>query len=374
MSIPVFRPFMKRKDMDAVLTCLVEDHLGPGREMEAFVEEASGLCGCAGGRALRDPGMAWQALFRTLAAAGVQRVAASPLVSRAVSLAAASEGIGLVLVDTCADLPVLDTALLEGITEVQALVLDHPCGFHPDIAGIRSLCDRRSWILVEDVRDAFCPALRDQALSRDPEPDSEEPELGGAPAREESGAAGPEACGAGDYLVVETEFDSLLVTGGGALLLARSHKDLSRLEAVADSLPRTVFMGDMNAALGRAQLKSLPEMLRRRMELRDSLRHALSRGRQGVYAARHGQFPSCLPVQIKSSVADVQAFARKKGVETAFAFPDCLLRTLSPEEGEAARHWPRAYGQMLRTLLFPLHPGLSQKDLELLQKLLPSLP
>ena len=41
MSIPVYRPTLKRRDMDAVLTCMVSDEIGPGSLAEQFSKEVA---------------------------------------------------------------------------------------------------------------------------------------------------------------------------------------------------------------------------------------------------------------------------------------------------------------------------------------------
>jgi len=54
MLIPVFKPTIKRKDMDAVLTCMVSDSLGPGEITDSFVTRVSEYLELPGGIALRE--------------------------------------------------------------------------------------------------------------------------------------------------------------------------------------------------------------------------------------------------------------------------------------------------------------------------------
>ena len=49
MTVPVFKPSIRRKEMDAVLTCMVNDNLWPGQLSEQFVKEAASYIGAAGG-------------------------------------------------------------------------------------------------------------------------------------------------------------------------------------------------------------------------------------------------------------------------------------------------------------------------------------
>ena len=55
MSIPVFRTYIRRKDMDTVLNCLVTDSVGPGEYLDRFQKSARESFGFDFGFALRSP-------------------------------------------------------------------------------------------------------------------------------------------------------------------------------------------------------------------------------------------------------------------------------------------------------------------------------
>jgi perosamine synthetase len=66
MSVPVFRSYIRRKDMDTVLNCLVTDSIGPGEYLERFQRHAREVLGFDYGFALRSPVTALEAAFDAL--------------------------------------------------------------------------------------------------------------------------------------------------------------------------------------------------------------------------------------------------------------------------------------------------------------------
>src|SRR5512138_2521164 len=66
MSIPVFSSYIRRKDMDTVLSCLVTDSIGPGEFLEKFRKLAKEVFGFDYGIFSRSPAdslaLAYQAL------------------------------------------------------------------------------------------------------------------------------------------------------------------------------------------------------------------------------------------------------------------------------------------------------------------------
>lgn len=378
MSIPVSKPFIKRKDMDAVLTCLVEDHVGPGKETETLVQEVLDQCQCEAGYALRDPESAWRLLFQVLKGLGVGRVAVCVLAPLEIFTAAQNAGIELALVDSMPDLPVLDCNGLASLEQpIEALILNYNCGYVGDLDALVAWCRERQIMIIEDISHAFSYPLLVEGLNSEKSQETtdglelvpERPEV-----RNWAGSTIYFPGQVGTFEIIHTEFDSLLTTGGGGLVLARTAEAAVALALQAESLAPSAFLGDMNAALGRTQLKSLSEMLGRRMELHGMFKAALLRGRHKMFHAAYGFFPHSLAVSVQSSVQEVQSFARKKGIDSNFAFSGCILQKTATHGSETAKTWPRAYGMMLRTLLFPLHCGLHHKEIELLLKVLPSLP
>ena len=92
-------------------------------------------------------------------------------------------------------------------------------------------------------------------------------------------------------------------------------------------------------------------------------------------------------VTLRSGLKEVRQYAAKRGVETRRAFGDAVLTLRDGESAEAdpleaagaepgvvPGEFPRAYELLLRSLQFPLYPALAKKDVQLITKILASLP
>ena len=80
MKIPVFNPTIRRRDLDAVLTCMVDGKLSGGEAVDALIAAVCEKLGHSGGIAVRDPGKGIGMLFRLLCAEeGKREVAVSAL-------------------------------------------------------------------------------------------------------------------------------------------------------------------------------------------------------------------------------------------------------------------------------------------------------
>lgn len=352
MSIPVFRPFIKRKDMDAVLTCLLSDHLGTGSETKALVADLCAACGAVSGLAFREQPRAMALAIAALGLAAGSRIAVGALSPRLWEEAILAAGHLPVVIDCEEASPCLSLAGLaasHAADPLAAVVVGHELGHPVDIGAIRAL----NLPVVSDITEIFLPLAWDAATDKAlPPPDR------------------------GDVLVLGLEQDSLLTAGGGVAVLARGKAAGAALAQQAESLPPEVYLPDMNAALARTQLKELDGFMERRAAIAEALRRAALRGRHRLF---HGgeageAVPFSFPLVIQSSVNEVQVYARKKNVETSHAFARSIIASRFDSEELDARTHPHAFGFSLRCLLFPLYAGLSQKEVETIEKVIATLP
>src|SRR5512137_3067585 len=79
MSIPVFCSYIRRKDMDTVLNCLVTDSIGPGEYLDRFQRSAKEALGYDFGFAVRSPSLALGLALDSLALAEGDAVAVPAL-------------------------------------------------------------------------------------------------------------------------------------------------------------------------------------------------------------------------------------------------------------------------------------------------------
>ena len=79
------------------------------------------------------------------------------------------------------------------------------------------------------------------------------------------------------------------------------------------------------------------------------------------------------PILVKQGRAEVRRYAEKRGIETVPAFGESVLTVEGAPWSSPGAH-PNAEQLLRRTLLFPLYPSLPRKDIQLLSKVLSTLP
>jgi dTDP-4-amino-4,6-dideoxygalactose transaminase len=221
----------------------------------------------------------------------------------------------------------------------KAIFVDEALGYVPDLEGIAA----SGVPLIEDVSESL------------------------------GGHDGKRKCGEyGSFIVQRLEEDDIITGGGGTLLCASGRQWSSGLKSHAERLDPGARLSDLNAALASIQLKELENYVSRRQEVYAYLLDALRKSRHHapVQKGEGEHMPYAFPVYIDGSLKEAQSYARKKGVETRQAFAHCALSSLDAEDewnGEARKI-------AMRTLLFPIYPRLSKKEVETIGKVIATLP
>lgn len=347
--------------MDAVLSCMVTDSLGPGSLADQLTAAVAEYIGLAGGVALRERA---RALGMALDELGLQpgaSVLLDPLLPHSYDAAIRARGLKPLYADVLDSSLCLDpasaeraaAACVEAGGSLGAVISHSNLGFVPDVPALAAL----GFPLIEDVSDGIGANTGDDRLGR-----------------------------FGRFVIVAMEPDHVVTAGGGTLLLASSRNDRAALRRAAEQLSADTLLPDMNAALGLTQIREIEKYLARRSEIAAVYMRALMRGRhrapvqpgeaQNVYLS--------FPVLVEGSVAEVTAYCRKKGVETGPAFAESILdrygRSASAsEEGTndqliAEADYPVARSLLMRCLRFPLYPSLTAKEVAIVERVLSSLP
>ena len=76
------------------------------------------------------------------------------------------------------------------------------------------------------------------------------------------------------------------------------------------------------------------------------------------------------PVMLTSGMNDVRKYARRKNIETIPAFWDSIISV----GGDLKANFQNAKKILMRCLLFPLYPLLGNKNIELIARILSTLP
>ena len=343
MSIPLNKPSIRRKDMDAVLSCLVTDKIGPGTLKDQFTHEALKRLRCKIGLAMREYRRTIDLALKILDLSPSDKIILSPLAPSHYVHALLAQGLEPLYADIKAETGLMDHDLVTQLMgrEPKAIILDHTQGLIPDSSFYRNL----DIPLIGDISFSF-------GLLSD---DDDKP-------------VGSDY----DLIVFSLEQDKILTTGGGAILTSQDKKYTTLIRKRGEVLHKDQFIPDMNAALGIAQLRELDDFLNKRGQIQSIFLDAVHKSRHKTFlqpestAVVFGSFP----VVLNSGMKDVRQYALKKGIETHAAFAGCSLDVHESEKGSC----PVAAALLLNCLLFPLYPTLSTKDVQIVARVLSTLP
>jgi len=308
--------------------------------LDRFQRSAREAIGFDFGFAVRSPFIALGLALDSLALTEGDVVALPALAPVYYAEVLASRRLKSVFIDAVPDTAEPDLFSIDALEpRPKALVLHESLGILPDPERVKAL----GLAVIEDMSNAL-GAYRDESR----------------------------AGSLGRIAILGLEHDSIVTSGGGALLLAFGKREGTVLRNLAETIVPEIRMTDYNAALALAQLRDMESAIERRRELAKMFAQSLARTRHRLLS-QGGEGEAgywAFPVSIASSVKDVRAYAKKKDVETELAFEGSLLgRGLVPEGS-----CPNARSIAMRCLLFPLHQRIGAITAEKIAKVLATLP
>jgi dTDP-4-amino-4,6-dideoxygalactose transaminase len=346
MIIPVSKPSIKRQDMDAVLSCLVEDSLGAASAAQEFAEKLSAYFGRSGTVTLREPRRGVELLFAAMEVSSETRMVLSPLLPRVYWDVARAYGARPQLVDVAED----GTVLLEKVAAIKpdVLVLDAPLGRVPDA----HLASEAAGRVVEDVSAGLGATIEDKLLGT-----------------------------FGDYTILFLEPEQLITAGGGVAVIGRGRKEKQALNAQGATLPAASRLTDVNSALGLTQLRSLQSFVDRRNRIVEHYMRSLGRSRHTSLPHRGTgtSVPYAFAILVDSNPKEAVEYARKKHVEVSYAFAGSILDAFMNESEERDEDidlnaLPTAERLVRRCLTVPLFPMLTSEQIETVGRVIATLP
>ncbi|MDR1231041.1 MAG: DegT/DnrJ/EryC1/StrS family aminotransferase [Spirochaetaceae bacterium] len=355
MNIEVWSPTIRRKEMTAVLTALVDEKIGPGdgsAQFTAFAKEKIGFEYCL---ALRSPAIALHQALKMLNLSPGDGVLVSGLSPVYYSIVLAGLGLKPVFADVSEVSACIEAETLEKVAEpYKAIVLHHPLGLLADTgvfadAGVP---------LIEDISTAFGSRFEAAAGSGT---DGDEGKSG-----YEEKAMLPAA-----FTILGLEERDMITAGGGALLYAGERRNATVLRNTG-GLPPEYALPDMNAVMAAVQMRECEKNIEKRREIAGLYGQSALRGRHRLFALpdnfvyNHYAFG----IVIETGMKAVKQYAAKHGVAVESAFEN----TLAGAEMVNAETCPHCRSLSLRTALFPLYPRLGAKNAEKVAKVITTLP
>ena len=341
MKIPVYSSTIRRKEMDAVLTCMVAEKIGPGemnQKLSQFAREAFGVEGTA---ALRSAAIALDYALKALdlpAGSGIVLSALAPYWQyQAVQslgyepiIADVSEVTALVTVETVTD------AIQRG---GRLILLHETLGFLPDFPALQAL----NIPIIEDASESLGASLGEKS-----------------------------AGSFGVFTIIGLEETDYLTAGGGALILAPEKRDAVVLKRLCDEAPLTDVLPDINSALGFVQLREMNRNTETRAEIATAFTRSLmqSRHRTLVQQGEGSNAVYSFPVILSSGYKEVKQYTNRKAIEITPAFEMSIVGKL----GEDLEGCINAKSLLMRCVLFPLYPRLGNGNVAKISKVLATLP
>ena len=348
MKIEVYSPTIRRKEMDAVLTTMVEDRVGPGEHTRLLIQTAKEIFGFDYCLALRSPVFALQLALealilknngeeKTTKGRGVIISALSPLYYERVIR---SLGLNPLYCDTGDDSPLMTGEKIASLMVLKPLciIFHHTLGYLPE---------------TEMFSDFGIPLIEDCSQSA-------------------GTVLGEKTAGSfGTLSVLGLEEKDMITAGGGALLFAFNRRDASVLRSLGELFPE-YLLPDLNAAMAVVQLRDAEKNLARRKELAEVYIHASLQTRHRRFTESEGLVYNnyAFSLLLENGVKDVKSYAKRKDIAVEEAFD----ATLAGSGAIPSAQCPSASSLALRTVLFPLYPRLGAQALDRVSKLIMTLP
>jgi len=339
--IQTYSTTIRRKEMDAVLTCMVDEKIGPGELNVRLIQTVKEFTKCDGAVALRSPAIALKYALKALDLPLESKVMISALAPAWQYYALEDLGYEpLVLdVDEITGLVTPDI-VYEGMKDGGKLLLLHETeGILPDFEGIKA----HGVQVIEDISQS-------------------------AGASKEGNLAGS----FGIFTIMGLEERDVLTAGGGAVLMAPGRREWLVLKNYVDLAPSTDLLPDINSALAWVQIKEFNRNEKTRKELFSMYHQACLIGRHKMFAREmeEGSTMCSFPLVLSSAFKDVKQYTAKKDIEVQLAFENAVV-SINDEIGEKCIH---AKSISLRCIHVPLYPRLTHSESTKIVKVLSSLP
>lgn len=364
--IQTFSSTIRRKEMDAVLTCMVDEKIGPGEINVRLIQIVKEFFSCAGAVALRSPDVALKYALKALNLEAGSVVMISALAPSWQLFALEEAGYKPLVLDVVPETAQVNAEIVsEGIKNGgRVLVLTESLGILPDFENILAL----GIPVIEDVSQSaggIVPEAADEGEKKNASQENAEVKP--------SEIKGKKASSFGVYSICALEENDIITAGGGALLIASGKREWPVLKSVVENILPVEMLPDINAALALVQIKEFWRNEQKRKEIYTLFSRSVMAGKNSIFA-RDIDTNSTIwsfPLLLNSGFKDVKQYAHKKEIEIRAAFEDCVF---ARKQEELAQTCKNAKTLFLRTAVFPLYPRLARSQVEKISKVLVTLP
>ncbi len=340
MPIPVYSSTIRRSEMDAVLTCMVEEKIGPGAANQKLIKLVKELCCVEGALALRSPAQVLAYALQCFDLPEKAGVLLSALAPSWQYYEVKRLGFTPIVLDVAPSTALVTFEAIEkGIQDGgRILILHETLGNIPDMDYLSTLP---------------IPFIEDISFSA------------GALYKEKRAGC------FGAFAILGLEEHDSLTGGGGGILLTAERKNALILKNKTQDAPITDFLPDINAALAFVQLKNMEKNIALRKEIQELYMKSLlqTRHKPLLFSENVTDSAYSFPVILETGFKEVKTYVNRKEIEIEPAFADTIVSYLQEPDMYA-----NAASFLLRTVLFPLYPRLGMQKAAKIAKVLATLP
>lgn len=367
--IQTFSSTIRRKEMDAVLTCMVDEKIGPGEINSRLIQTVKEFFSCAGAVALRSPDVALKYALKALNLEEGSAVMISALAPSWQIFALEEAGFTPLVLDVENESAQLSAEIVsDGIKAGgRVLILTESLGILPDFESILAL----GIPIIEDISQS-AGGIVPESSAEAAEQKNSASEENVAP-QKLSEIKGKRAGSFGIYSICALEEHDTITAGGGALLFAHGRRDWPVLKSVVENILPVEMLPDINSALALVQIKEFFRNEQKRKEIHALFSRSVMSGKNRTFARDIENLSTVwsFPLVLNSGFKDVKQYAQKKEIEIRAAFENCVFSRKSEELDKTCKN---AKTLFLRTAVFPLYPRLSRTQVEKISKVLLTLP
>ncbi len=351
MKIPVTSSTIRRREMDAVLSCMVSEKIGPGElnlRLQQQVKDSFGAACCA---ALRSPAIALEYALKALEIPQNSGVMISSLAPDWQYPVIKKANYNPIVLDVSQDTALITQEAVEnGIKQGGRVILLHEtCGMLPDFEMLNSF----GLPVIEDASQSAGAYV----ILHDEEKGDEQKNAGTF----------------GVFSIIGLEEQDILTAGGGAVLMTSGKREGIVLKKLIDEAPVTDILPDINCALGLVQLKERERNEQIRNDMKTMYNQAVMQGKHKTFSTSAENIVPAVfsfPVVLVEGLKDVVSYASRKEIEVIPAFQNTVIA----KYGEEIPLCINAKSLLLRCVLFPLYPRLGMTQAEKIAKVLRTLP
>ena len=349
--IQTYSTTIRRKEMDAVLTCMVDEKIGPGELNTRLIQQVRDVIKCDGAVALRSPAIALKYALQALGIERQSKILISALAPAWQYQTILSFEMEPVVLDVDPSSALVTAEIVKaGIEEGGKVLLLHETeGIIPDLSSIMQL----GIPVIEDISQS---AGAFYSLKDENGQETEKKAVGMF----------------GNFAILGLEERDVLTSGGGAVLIAPNRREWLVLKKYTDDAPKTDLLPDINSALAYVQIKEYARNESSRKEIFNAYQHACLAGKHKMLSREmdDASTASSFPLVLESPFKDVKQYTSRKEIEIQPAFEGSVV-SYSEEVAEKCIH---AKSLLLRCAHIPLYSRLTHSEIAKIVKVLGTLP